>query len=396
LPWLLGLCGASVDATDWTASLDLRLVDSNSDRSYLDGGQGATRWDRDDAVIQLDRARLSVTQSVGELWSTHVDLSAWNDRGGSAIGVTEAWALLRPYPFDALRVRLKTGVFYAPVSLENRASGWESPYTLTYSAIDSWLAEEVRTVGSELQLEWLGTRTGHSFDLAATAAVFGWNETTGVVLANDGFLFTDRQTPIGGRVGRPGDPPLNAAHPFEQIDGRAGIYGGLEARYLDRLTFRALRYDNRADPSAVDAASHIVAWHTAFTSIGARLETQNGWTAIAQWLDGTTTISPVGFSGDWPYHAEYLLLSRRSGRHTFSARLDGFRVDVQHAFDSGRQSGRALTAAWLFDTTPNLRLGAEWLLIASHSYQREELYQLSPDTARSQVQLSARYTIGSH
>ncbi len=396
LPWLLGLCSAAASATDWSASLDLRLVDSNSDRSYLDGGLGATRWDRDDRVIELDRARLSLTQPIGDLWSTHVDLSAWDGKGGSAIGVTEAWALLRPYPFDGLRLRLKTGVFYAPVSLENRASGWESPYTLTFSAIDSWLAEEVRTVGSELQIEWLGTRSGHSFDLAATAAVFGWNETTGVVLANDGFLFTDRQTPIGGRVGRPGVAPLNGAHPFEQIDGRAGVYGGLEARYLDRLTVRALRYDNRADPTATDAASQIVAWHTAFTSVGARLETQNGWTAIAQWLDGTTAISPVGFSGDWPFHAEYLLLSRRAGRHTFSARIDDFRVDIQTDFDSGRQSGHALTAAWLFDATSNLRLAAEWLLVASHSYARAELYELPPDTARSQIQLSARYAIGSH
>ena len=44
------------------------------------------------------------------------------------------------------------------MSLENRASGWESPYTLSYSAINSWLATEVRTLGVEAQLEWLGTR----------------------------------------------------------------------------------------------------------------------------------------------------------------------------------------------------------------------------------------------
>jgi hypothetical protein len=390
-----GIGPAVAVATDWDASLDLRLVDANSDRSYLDGGLGGTRWDRDDAAVELGRARLALTQPLGQLWSVHADVSAWDDKGGPAVGVTEAWMLLRPYPFDNLRLRLKSGVFYAPVSLENRASGWESPYTLTFSAIDSWLAAEVRTVGSELQLEWLGTRAGHSFDLAATAAVFGWNETAGVVVAGDGFVFTDRQTLIGGRVGQPGEAPLNAAHPFEQIDGRAGVYGGLELRYLDRLTLRTLRYDNRADPTAVDTASHITAWHTAFTSVGARLETQQGWTAIAQWLDGSTAISPTGFAADWPFHADYLLLSRRSGRHTFSARYDSFRVDFQSAFDQGAQSGHAITAAWLFDVTPHLRLATEWIVVASHSYQREDLYELSPDTARGQVQLSVRYAIGS-
>ena len=392
LALLLGTCSAA----DWDASLDLRLVDSNNDRSYLNGGVGSTRWDRDDSPVELGRARLSLTQPLGQIWSAHVDLSAWDDKDGRAIGVTEAWMLLRPYPFDDFRLRLKSGVFYAPVSLENRASGWESPYTLSFSAINSWLAAEVRTVGSELQLEWLGTRAGHSFDLAATAAVFGWNETAGVVVAEDGFVFTDRQTPIGGRVGQPGDLPLRGAHPFEQIDGRAGVYGGLEARYLDRLTVRALRYDNRANPSAFDSVSHIAAWHTAFTSVGARLETQQGWTAIAQWLDGTTTISPVGFAADWPFHAEYLLLSRRAGRHTLSARYDSFRVDFQSAFDQGTQSGHALTAAYLFDVTEQLRVAAEWLLVADHSYKREDLYELSPDVARSQIQLSIRYAIGSH
>lgn len=49
------------------------------------------------------------------------------------------------------------------------------------------MGEELRTVGIEGQLDWLGTRAGHGFDLALTGAVFGWNDPAGVVIRYDSF-----------------------------------------------------------------------------------------------------------------------------------------------------------------------------------------------------------------
>jgi len=394
----LGVGATCAQATDWQASVDLRLVDSNFDRTYMDGGAGDARYDRGSSLVQLDRGWFALDQAIGQLWSAHVDASAWGGRNAPALGVSEAWLLFRPYPVSGFRLRVKTGAFYAPVSLENRASGWESPYTLTFSAIDSWLAAEVRTVGTEMQLDWLGTRSGRSFDLGLTAAVFGWNDAAGAVIADDGFVMTDRQTPIGGHVGVPGSPLPAGAKPFMEIDGRPGVYVGAEARYLDRLVVRALRYDNRADPTELDNASEVVAWHTRFSSVGVRYETADGWTWIAQWLDGTASIDPLGFAADWPFHSEYALLSHRFGPHTLSARYDNFRVDA-HLPDEpdaqDAQRGRALTAAYLLDVSARLRVSVEWLLVAEHSYNREDIYGLQPDTTRSQVQLSVRYRLGS-
>ena len=382
-------------AADWDASLDLRLVNSDADRSYLDGGLGLTRFDRDDSPLQLGRARFALTQNLGEIWSAHLDASVWDDRDAHPLGLTEAYLQLRPYPSDGYRLRVKAGAFYPPVSLENRASGWESPYTLSYSAINSWLATEVRTIGAEAQLEWLGTRTGHAFDFGLTGAVFGWNEQAGAVLAGDGFVFTDRQTPLGGRVGQPGDPPLNGVKPFLQIDSRPGAYAGVEARYLDRLVVRVLRYDNRADPTAVDSVAGVVAWHTSFTSVGARLETQSGWTLIGQWLDGRTAIDPHGFASAWPFRSGFGLVSRRFGRHVLSARYDRFRVDAQGSEDDGAQSGHAVTVAYAFNASEHWRVSLEWLRVVSDSYTRQELYALPPWATQTQVQLALRYTLGS-
>ena len=396
---LLPMCLAATPcaATDWEASLDLRLVNSDADRSYLDGGPGLTRFDRNDAVLQLGRARFALTQRFAEIWSAHLDASVWDDKEAHPLGMTEAYLQFRPYPRSGYRLRVKAGAFYPPVSLENRASGWESPYTLTYSAINSWFATEVRTIGAEAQLDWLGTRNGHAFDVGLTAAVFGWNDQAGVVLAGDGFVLTDRQTPLGGRVGQIGSPPLNGVKPFLDTDGRPGAYAGLEARYLDRLLVRVLRYDNRADPTAVDSPAAVVAWHTSFTSAGVRLETQSGWTLIGQYLDGRTEIEPSGFAAAWPFRAAFGLISRRFGRHTLSARYDRFRVQVQagDADSGGAQSGHALTAAYSFDATRHWRVSLEWLQVVSNSYNRAELYGLSPWATQTQVQLAVRYALGS-
>jgi hypothetical protein len=389
------LLTATARAADWEVSLDTRLVNSDAAHPFMDGGLGTVRFGRNDSGLQLGRARLALTQQLGELWSAHLDVSAWDNQDRSPVGVTEAYLQFRPYPRAGYRFRLKAGAFYPPVSLENRAPGWESPYGLSYSAIDSWLAIEVRTIGMEAQLDWLGTRSGHLFDLGLTGGVFGWNEGAGVVLASDGFALTDRQTPVFGRVGQLGVAPLSGAEPFLQLDNHAGVYAGAEARYLDRVVLRVLRYDNRADPTQIDNVSGAIAWDTSFTSAGVRVEGDSGWTAIAQWLDGKTTIAPPGLQLSWPFRAEYALLSRRLGRHTLSARYDRFQVDSSNLEQGGGwQDGHAWTAAYTFNASAHWRFTLEWLRVVSSSYNRQNLGGplLATET---QLQLAIRYALGS-
>ena len=177
LVWLVLAANARADG--WELDLDGRLVSSNANPSYTQGGISGVRFDEDQSGLRLGRARLALTESLGELWSVHLDASAWGDHDRIPAGLTEAFLQFRPYPFAGYRLRVKAGAFYPPISLENRAAGWESPYTLSYSAIDSWLAIEVRTLGVEATLDWLGTRQGHAFDLGATTGVFGWTRKTG-------------------------------------------------------------------------------------------------------------------------------------------------------------------------------------------------------------------------
>jgi hypothetical protein len=393
LAWL-ALAGAA-RADGWELDLDGRLLSSDANPSYTQGGISGVRFDQDQSGLRLGRVRLALTEPLGELWSVHLDASAWGDHDRIPAGLTEGYLQFRPYPFAGYRLRVKAGAFYPPVSLENRAAGWESPYSLSFSAIDSWLAIEVRTIGVEASLDWLGRRQGHDFDFGATGGVFGWNEGAGTFIAADGFTLTDRQTPYGGRVGLPGDRVLRNLEPFRQFDHRAGVYGGLELRWLDRVVVRALRYDNRADPTAMDHATDAIAWETSFDSFGLRAESADGWTGIVQALKGNTAIEPGGFYLTWPFKAEYALAAKQLGRHLLSLRYDRFEVDTNNPAGDGAETGHAWTAAWVYTPDAHWRLTLEWLHVTSNSYYRNDVFGLAALATETQLQLAVRYAFGS-
>ncbi len=394
---------ASVGATDWQLSLDTRLVDSNGQTSFLDGGLGALRYGADRSGVQIGRARFAVSQAIGSILALHLDASYWGEHDKNPIDLTEAFFELRPYPRAGFRARVKAGAFYAPVSLENTASGWESPYTLSNSAIDSWIAEELRTIGVETQLDWLGTHLGHDWDAGLVAAAFGWNEPAGAELASHGFAIDDQQTTLFGRVDKPGPLLGEGLDEFHEFDGRVGTYFGLDARYLDRLTLQALHYDNHADPSAEDPRLEEYAWSTRFDSAGARAQFEGDWTAIFQWLDGRTAVAPDDGESDeespllqWYFRARFLLLSKRFGEQTLSARYDTFSVESDPSGPFGNQNGHAVTVAYRYEPNAHWRFTLEGVRVRSSQSSRVVLLGETPFATESMLQLSVRYAIGSY
>ena len=384
---------AVANATDWQLALDVRAVASNGRPSFLADDQGKLRFDEDHQGLRLGRLRMALDQPLGELFAVHVDASAWDGDDKNPIDLTEAWLEFRPYPRGGYRTRLRLGAFYPPLSLENRARGWESPYTLTPSAISAWIGEEVRTVGLEAQVEWLGTRLGHAFDLQFTAAAFGWNDPAGTMLASHGFAFHDRQTTLFGRVGEsPQDPALARKELFREMDGRAGFHVGAQVRYHDRAVLNVLHFDNRADPREYDPAIRDFAWLTRFDAAALRVESDRGWVGIAQALAGDTVIAPGPWL-DWRFDSQSLLLGRRIGGHTVAARYDAFRVVLENnPSRPGSERGHANALAWSFENDGPWRFALEWLRVSSQVRART-LAGASPLATESQLQFSARYAI---
>lgn len=389
------LATVAARGSDWELDLDLRAVTSDAGASVLDGGYSPVRFGEHQSGLQLGRLRLALDLPLGEVWKLHLDASAWGNTYPNPIGLTEAYLEFRPYPRNDLRLRIKAGAFYPPLSLENRAGGWASPYTLSYSALDSWIAEELRTIGAEAKVDWLGTRLGLPLDISGVAGVYGWNEVAGGALATGGFLLDDRQTPLFGRVGELETEGGAYVNPFREVDGRAGYYGGMELNFPGRILITALHYDNRADPAAADFASQIFAWHTTFDTAGARVEYGPGWTLIGQWMGGRTAIAPPTGTLEWPFNTRYLLLSKRIGtHHTLSVRYDQFRVDSRNEESDGEQNGHSWTAAYVFDSGKSWTATLEYLRVISSSYSQREDFDLPGPVADTQVQLAVRYSLG--
>jgi hypothetical protein len=393
--WLaMIVAGAPACAADWELALDLRAVSSDGRESFLDNGQGKLRFDEDHQGIQLGRLRAAWNQPLGEVVSAHVEASTWDDDDKNPIDLTEAYLEYRPYPRGGLRTRVRLGAFYPPMSLESRALGWETPYTITPSAISSWIGEEIRTIGLEGQIDWLGTRLGHDFDLQLTAAVFGWNDPAGTMLGAHGFAFHDRQTTLFGRVGAPQpDPEFAKKELFHEIDGRPGYYVGAQARYLDRAVLNVLHYDNRADPTAELPSIRDLAWLTKFDAVALRIETGGGWTVILQGLDGTTVIDP-GFWLDWSFDSQSALLAKRMGAHMLAVRYDEFNLLFRgDPLESGSEDGNAWALAYSYDSGEHWRFALEWLRVDSDVPARVELLGEPAFARESKVEFSARYSL---
>jgi hypothetical protein len=387
----IALCLAAGTAhADVEASLELRVVESDGRDSFMDGGLGKLRYDDGDDGVQLGRARLAWRDGIGGNWHANVDVSAWSLDDHNAIDLTEAWLEWRPVPRSAWRSNVKIGAFYAPVSLEHRAPGWSNPYTISSSALNTWVGEELRTIGVAYELDRQGIAAGGRYDYGAQVAVFGWNDPAGVIIALRGFALHDYQTPLFGRIGTFAYGGREQRVIFHEIDDRPGFHAGAWVRNDLGFELRALRYDNRGDPTVEAPSIDDWAWDTRFNSLGLRYDGPRGTAFIAQWLDGVTRATPDP-QYTWDFSAWFVLLAQDFGRHRLSARYDDFHTR-QAQYPPGpwsREGGKATTLGWTWTFNGHVELAAEWLRVDSRYNVRAALGE-APDAIEHSAQLALR------
>lgn len=299
--------------------------------------------------VPLDDDSLSAQVQVGIDWRPspalggHLHLLARNEADGSRrgrVGVVEAF-LEQNVRRGGDRLHLMEGAFFLPTSRENVDSLWETPYTITSSALNSWLGEELRPVGVDAAWTHHLPRAG-----AATigATLFAGNDTFGALPIDRGWALRDHWILLGEHI------PVNARF-FTSVSAENDHRLGWSARgrwSTDALNVQLTRIDNRADALRY---GELFNWATRF-NIASADYTWRGWTAIGEAGWGTTAIATARGRFSFPIRASYLLLSRRIAEWRASARVD--------AFDNGAaQHGHAVTAALFWEPRGRLRTGLE-------------------------------------
>ncbi|MBV9018745.1 MAG: hypothetical protein JO058_24110 [Alphaproteobacteria bacterium] len=362
---------------------------SSSERSWLKGGYGKL-----DDGGSGGQGPAFVAQGVADLRvrfdpavSAFATVRLAPDQH-APFDVLEAYGRYQPVSTPEWLWSWKVGAFFPPISLENESVGWSSPWTLTPSAINSWVGDELRTLGTESTLEWR-YRTGR---LGLVGAAYGFNDPAGNLLAQRGWAFDSRPAGLFGEPRQPDDFPGERAireEPFKEIDGLPGWYAGASWRQdgVGRLT--ALYYDNRANP-----AEHIggdFGWRTKFTSLG--LETYLGDVVIlTQAIAGTTDIQPFdSFHSTTEFQAVYLLAGYYFDEFRIAGRVDVFATQQHDTFGvrGPGEQGRAFTVSGSWTPVNWLRLSTELLEVSSYNGQRQSL-NINPHANELQFQLVSR------
>ncbi len=307
--------------------------------------------------------------------------------------ILEAYARYQPVATPSRLWSVKLGAFFPPISLENESVGWTSPWTLTPSAINSWVGDELRTIGAESTVEW----RYEAGALGLAGSVFGWNQPNGTVLADRGWAFDDRPIGLLGGPRRPDavarrqrQPLPLREQPFQQLDGEPGWYAGASWRHDEIGRVTALYYDNRANPALFSGSDF--GWRTRFTSLG--LESGVGDIVIlSQAMLGSTIIAPrPTLTSVTDFQSAYLLAGYYIRDFRLAGRIDAFATQ-QHTSASTPQNGEhgyALTLAGTWTPYRWLRLTAELMRVESY-----RSVALSPGTppgkiGATQLQLVSR------
>jgi len=379
LAWTLLLCACAtpawsqyeggdfgVEQTDrvWLrALLDVRLAHGGPATSWTDSGAGKLRYGGErhgtgpDAHFER-KTRLTLSQLALEFGATlpgdiraQAQINFEPDIADSA----EPWlieAILRKDWGDAAKgFGVQGGVMNLPFSLEHVGAAWSPEYSITPSALNSWLWEDASLAG--LEGEWWhetssGVRvgalvgTGYGPDrMARLLALRGW-------AMSDGISGINSDVPLPRRSER--------QRIFDERDHRLAVYSMLTLSGPQEVaSLKVGRFDNRGDQSTDGV------WHTRFTVVGVTLHPHPSIDVLAQYLDGEAYVAAPANDSD--LSAWYTLVSWHHDRQRFTVRYDSFRIRDVDGGPNTRDDGDAVTVSWQWQWRLRHRIAFEhiWL-----------------------------------
>ena len=352
-----------------------RGIDVESRQAWIDGGFGRlTEGDSADAWKALARgeAQLGIDWTPSPAFLLHVHGTARTEpdaAGGERFGLTEAFLQYRPELRPDFALRFRAGLMFLPTSRENVDPLWQSPYTLTLSALNSWIGEELRPIGLDVSAQ-LGEAGRSRFELALMG--MGGSDTAGALLAWRGWSMGTRLSVVGETLPLPPLPTLAGpgsafgdqmagTRPIGEIDGRLGWQARARWSRSGVGLLQVAWTDTGGDRGLHDGQ---YAWATQFASVGA--EAQLGpLRLVAEGIAGKTGMGELDEAHvDMQIRAGYVLLTWAGAgeRVRLTARYDRFEnIDKDGVAEPNGETGWAVTAAGFWTPRPWLRIGLEYL-----------------------------------
>lgn len=322
-----------------SALLDLRMAVANGKTSFVNGGFGKTRFQGDSGggysavgglyeadVIWNPRFTSALSANVSGVWQRG------HDNGN--VDLMEAFLTYLPATNWPVRFSGRVGFMWPEISLEHATGGaWSVVNTITPSAINSWVGEEVKVIGAEATLR---TTIGEQ-DFSATGGVFGWNDTSGTLLSFRGWALQDIKATAFGSFRL---PPLDSFLTLVQqdktdntaeIDHRPGFYGRVDWHPPEPVGVALFYYDNEGDPEAFTRALQW-SWRTRFWNLGLNADVAPGTKILAQGMTGSTIMGfpEFGSSGaPWvhtDFSSAFVLAVHDFGPFALTGRIESFQT----------------------------------------------------------------------
>ena len=313
---------------------DVRLVAVDGEKGWLDGGFGKLRSGSDEEFrVEPQLGNFSLVWKPQFTWSLGA-VVVGSLQGGhhTQAGLSQAYLTFRPMRSGKLGLSGRAGLMWPPVSLEHEGADWHVKDSITPSAINSWIGEEVRPLAAEATIS---ANLGSS-KLRATAAVIAGNDTAGTLLTFRGWALHDRTTlafngqplpPLGDFTGHqaPYTHPLLDVH--KGFAHRPGYYAKLSWQLPVPVRLELFRYDNRSNPE--DATGFVDpewGWHTRFEQVAMVAELGGGAELKAQALQGRTQMGylmPQRWF-DTRFRSAFVMATKPLGKVGLAVRAEAF------------------------------------------------------------------------
>ena len=400
-----------------SGKISTAIQSNNTAESWLDGGLGRFNSGdtREDQTEDFNSTHLNATADLGLKyrfaerfeWSTHIQgngSTAQNQR--DSLGLVEMKFRYLQKVNDQHRFLFTAGQFFLPTSMENTENFWDSPYTITWSSLNSWIGEEFRPIGLDIDYR-AKLKGGLSLNLAATA--FTGNDSSGALLAWRGFSYGNHLSYLGETLPLANITSLNdgglyalqkdeGTTPFgEDLDGKVGYAARIAIKQSQMFELKLTHIDNLGD---TELHKGEYAWRTQFSILGFNVNLLDNWVLLGEYSQGSSTMGPAVAAVDIDFTTGYLLSSVWHKDWRYSLRYDAFRITDNNearnqpiAQDLNEEEGQSLTASIFYqpagkaysigfevlglESTRTKLAGTNAIQAASFDEQEENQYQVS-------------------